>query len=155
MRSQSENGEAPECYWKSNFHQPLVERFIVDTQKVFDPNIDANTQHYDGNLSIYKYLADPGEIDQMYSADQDVEQQSTVAAETSVSYPTQSNILNIGTKDGLSDKESLPLSEDSGKVHRQIPVYGEAPEKMERELSDVEKRYTHDPLLPQVNHRFL
>lgn len=144
QESQTENFEAPGYCWKSNFHQPLLETFIIDTQNVFDAKIDANTQHYGENLSSYKYLADPGDIDQMYFADEDVEQQSTVAAETSLSYPTQSNILNIGTKDGLGDKESLPLSEDSSKVHQQIPVYG-----------DVEKRYGHDPLLPQVNHRFL
>ncbi|KOM25763.1 hypothetical protein LR48_Vigan187s000300 [Vigna angularis] len=143
QESQSENGEAPGYYWKSNFHQPLLETFIIDTRKVFDANIDANTQHYEDNLSMYKYLADPGDIDQMYFADEDVEQQSTVAAEISRSYPTQSNILNTGMKDGLGDKESLPLSEDSSKVHQQIPVY-----------SDVEKRYSHDPLLPQAAMRY-
>lgn len=162
VRSQSENGgnilgEASGYYLKSDSHQPLPERFITDTQKVFDPKNDANMQHYGGHFSIYKYLADPGDIDQMYSADQDVEQQSTDAAEISLSYPTQSNILNIGRIEGLGDKaeESLPLSEDSNKVHQQIPVSGEEPKRMEREQSDVKNRYSHDPLLPQVNCRFL
>ncbi|ESW33219.1 hypothetical protein PHAVU_001G052500 [Phaseolus vulgaris] len=157
VRSQSENGgnilgEAFGYYLKSDSHQPLPERFITDTQKVFDPKNDANMQHYGGHFSIYKYLADPGDIDQMYSADQDVEQQSTDAAETSLSYPTQSNILNIGRKEGLGDKaeESLPLSEDSNKVHQQMPVSGEEPKRMEREQSDVKNRYSHDPLLPQA-----
>ncbi|KAG2380005.1 uncharacterized protein HKW66_Vig0167840 [Vigna angularis] len=36
------------------------------------------------------------------------------------------------------------LSEHSSKVHQQIPIYGE-----------VEKRYTHDPLLSQFIHSIL
>ncbi|TKY58156.1 CRC domain-containing protein TSO1 [Spatholobus suberectus] len=161
-------GEAPGDSRKSNSQQPLSERFITDTQKVFDSKNDANTQNYSSPPSIDEYLADPGDIDQMYSADQDVEQ-STDAAETSLSGPTHSkkNILKFDRKDGPGDKpeESLPSLEDSKKSHQEKPAYGAEPEKMEGEKNDIEwasqeptklesnlaadvfeKQYSHDPL---------
>ncbi|RDY11284.1 CRC domain-containing protein TSO1, partial [Mucuna pruriens] len=180
--SQSENGgnslgEAPGDSRKSNSEQSLPERFITVTQKAFDSKNDANTQNSSSPQSIDEYLADPGDIDQIYLADQDVEQ-STDAAETSLSDPTKSkkNILKFDSTDGPGDKaeESLPLSEDSNKVHQEKPAYGEEPEKMEGEKNDVElvsqeptklesnlaadvfeKQYSRDPLpqlLPVENH---
>ncbi|KAG4379242.1 hypothetical protein GLYMA_17G208500v4 [Glycine max] len=166
-------GEAPGDSRTSNSHQSLPERFINDTQQVFDFKNDENTQYYSSPSCIDKYLVDPGDIDQMYSADQDVQQQSTDAAETSLSDQTHSknNILNFDRKDGPGDKveESLPLSEDFNKVHLEKAAYGEEPEKMEGEKNDVEwssqepaklesilaadgfdKRYSHGPLPQDV-----
>ncbi|KAH1212841.1 hypothetical protein AAZX31_14G113700 [Glycine max] len=171
-------GEAPGDSRTSNSQQSLPERFINDTQQVFDSKNDENTQYYSSPSCIDKYLVDPGDIDQMYSAGQDVEQQSTDPAEASLSdqiHP-KNNILNFDRQDGPGDKveESLPLSEGFNKFHQENAAYGEEPEEMEVENNDVqwssqepaklesilaadvfEKRYSHDTL-PQLveNYRW-
>ncbi|XP_020230310.1 protein tesmin/TSO1-like CXC 2 [Cajanus cajan] len=122
---------------KSNSEQPLPERFVADTQKVFDSKNDTNAQNNSSLLSIDEYLADPGDIDQVYSDDNGVEQ-STDAAESSLNGLTQLD-KNI-SKDGPGDKnkESLGLSEDSNKVYQEKSAYGQETEKIEGEKNDVQ-----------------
>ncbi|KAK7384740.1 hypothetical protein VNO78_30441 [Psophocarpus tetragonolobus] len=170
VQSQIENGgnslgEDPENSRKSNSQQSLPERFITDTQKVFDSENDANAEHYSPTSSVDDFLADPGNIDQMYLAEKDMEQ-CTDAAEISPSDPTQSkkNISKFDRTDGPGDK-----AEDSNKVHQEKAVYGEEPEKVDEGKKDVEwasqepsklesilaahaskKQYSHDPLPQDV-----
>lgn len=163
-------GEARDVSEKSNYQQSLSEGFITDTQKDFNIKNDENSQNCSPTPSVDEYLADPGDIDQMYSVNPD-EEQSTVVVESSVNFLTDSKeiILKFDRKDSPSDKaeEPLPLSEESSMVHQERPASRKA--SIEGEKDGVEwtsqehtnlesnsavdvfdKQYCHDSH-PQVN----
>ncbi|XP_061376459.1 CRC domain-containing protein TSO1-like [Gastrolobium bilobum] len=156
--SQSDNGgnslvEAPGDSKKTNSQHLLPERTITDTQKDFDIKNDANTQHCSPPPSVDEYLADPGDIDQIYSVNPDVEQSTDADESLSdiIQSITQSKeiILKFDRKDGPGDKavETLPVSEESNKVYQEKLAYVEEPEKIEGEEKDVERASQENPKL--------
>lgn len=145
---QSDNGdrslviEPPDNSKKLRSQLPLPGKFITDTQKDVDIKNDASTQNCSPPPSVDEYLADPVDIDRIYSANPD-EKQSGDAVESSLSDLTQSkNItLKFDDKDGPGDKaeEPLLLSHESNKeVHQEKPAHVEEPGKVEEEENDIE-----------------
>ncbi|OIW09275.1 hypothetical protein TanjilG_01246 [Lupinus angustifolius] len=99
---------------------------------------DANTQNCSPSASVDEYLADPVDIDRIYSANPDVKL-SDDAIET----------LKHGSEDGPGDRaeQTLLLSQESNKFHQEKPACVEEPGKVEEQKlsADVlETQYRHD-----------
>ena len=142
--SQSDNRgksiiEAPGDSGKSTAQLPPPGKFITDAEKDFDVKNDANTQNCSPQPSVDEYLADPVDIDQMYSANPDVKQSNDDESSLSDSTRSKKIISESDSKDGPADKADKPLLllEESNKVQKR-PAYVEEPGQIEGEIKDVE-----------------
>lgn len=139
--SQSDNGgkslaDNPDGSKKSS--SLLLVKFISGNQKDFDIKNDANTLHCSSSPcveSVDKYLADPADIDCMYSGCS-VNPDVKLCTDTVESKET---ILKFDDENGPSDKvkEPLHLSEESKKIYQEKPTFDDETRKV-GEKKDVE-----------------
>lgn len=163
--SQSYNGGnslrvAPGDSNESNSQLPLPERFATDTQQDIGLRNDTNTQSCSFPTSVDEYLADPGDTDEMYSVNPDVEQ-STYAVESEPSNLTRTKkvILKCNGNDDPGDKaeEPSPLSEESNEIHQERPVENPETEGDKRVVERVSQEHTklESNLAADVSHNSL